>query len=47
MAITNEGDPRMIEFVLKSFRPERYRERIEAAVVGAIVISPQKADGDE
>jgi hypothetical protein len=45
--LASEGEPRLIEFILKSHRPQVYRERIEAAVAGGIIFLPQKKDGAE
>lgn len=45
--LASEGEPRLIEFILKAHRPAIYRERIEAAVAGAVIILPGKAPGPE
>ncbi len=43
------GDARLTEFMLKSHRPQTYREtqRHDIAVVGGIVLIPQKTEGAE
>lgn len=48
--IAKDGDNQMIQFVLKAFRPERYREtsRVELDVrVGGVIFLPEKKDGAE
>ena len=45
--LASEGEPRLIEFILKAHRPQLYRERIEAAVAGGVIILPAKAQGSE
>jgi hypothetical protein len=48
--MANEGDSGMVQFVLKAFRPSRYREtsRVELdARVGGIVFLPEKEKGAE
>jgi len=42
-----QGDPRLIEFMLRCHRPEVYRERSELGVVGGIVLIPAKMPGAE
>jgi hypothetical protein len=42
-----EGDSRLIEFILKAHRPEKYRDRAEVAVAGGIIFLPGKAKGAE
>ena|SRR5438128_9743833 len=43
--LASEGEPRLIEFILKSFRPERYREtsrvEVDQRLVGVLVV-PEK-----
>jgi hypothetical protein len=45
--LASEGEPRLIEFILKAHRPAIYRERIEAAVAGGIIFLPAKQTGPE
>jgi hypothetical protein len=45
--IAKDGDNQMIQFVLKAFRGERYRERSEVAVAGGVIFLPAKAQGSE
>jgi hypothetical protein len=37
----------LITFLLRCHKPEVYRERIEAAVAGGVIILPAKAQGSE
>ena len=47
--LASEGEPRLIEFILKSHRPAIYREtqRLDVGLLGGIVILPQKEEGAE
>ena len=45
--LASEGEPRLIEFILKAHRPSVYRERSEVAVAGGIIFLPQKSEGPE
>jgi hypothetical protein len=40
--LASQGEPRLIEFILKAHRPEKYRERSEVAVAGGVIFLPQK-----
>jgi hypothetical protein len=42
-----DGNERLIEFILKAYRPERFRERTELGVAGGIVLIPCKSEGAE
>jgi hypothetical protein len=42
-----KDDAQLAMFLLKAHRPAIYRERIEAAVAGGVIILPAKAEGDE
>ena len=42
-----KGDSQLLQFILKAHRPAIYRERIEAAVAGGIVLIPAKSEGNE
>jgi hypothetical protein len=37
--LASEGEPRLIEFILKSYRGEIYRERSEVGIVGSSIAS--------
>jgi len=45
--LASEGEPRLIEFILKAHRPDRYRERAELGVAGGIIFLPAKKEGSE
>lgn len=47
--LASEGDSRLIEFLLKSHRPQVYRDiqRHEVGVAGGIILLPAKAEGNE
>jgi hypothetical protein len=40
--LASEGDPRLIEFILKAHRPQVYRDRQEIAVAAGVIILPAK-----
>src|SRR5262249_47879561 len=42
-----KDDAQLAMFILKAHRPAIYRERIEAAVAGGVIILPAKAEGNE
>jgi hypothetical protein len=42
-----KDDAQLAMFILKAHRPSIYRERIEAAIAGGIIILPAKAAGSE
>ncbi|PYJ23162.1 MAG: hypothetical protein DME99_03680 [Verrucomicrobia bacterium] len=42
-----KDDAQLAMFLLKAHRPSIYRERIEAAVAGGIVLIPSKSEGSE
>jgi hypothetical protein len=42
-----KDDAQLAMFLLKAHRPAIYRERIEAAVAGGVIILPAKAEGNE
>ena len=45
--LAGEGDSQLIQFILKSHRPAVYRERVEAAIAGGIILLPAKEKGAE
>ncbi len=45
--LASEGEPRLIEFILKCHRPQIYRERTEVGVAGGIIFLPAKTEGAE
>jgi hypothetical protein len=45
--LATEGEPRLIEFLLRCHRPEIYRERTEVGIVGGVALVPMKMPGAE